>query len=135
MPFTSALLLPVFFASSGLALSLDGLRASDWLWGVVLMVAATLGKGGSTVLAARLSGIAAGDAWRLGALMNTRGLMEIVVLSLGLELGLIDQRLYALMVLVAIATTLATGPLLGAIDRRQRRALERNIEIPASGGR
>jgi len=76
------------------------------------------GKAGGTGLAARWSGIASAEAWRLGALMNTRGLMELIVLGLGFELGIIDQALYAILVVVAIATTVMTGPILDAIDRR-----------------
>ena len=75
-----------------------------------------------TVLAARACGVDRRDALRLGAMMNTRGLMELIVLALGYELGLIDARLYAMLVLVAIATTLMTGPLLAWIDRRDARA-------------
>lgn len=118
-PFAAVILLPVFFASAGLGLHFGALRADDWLWGVVLVLAASVGKGGATVLVARWTGVPAVDSWRLGALMNTRGLMELVVLAVGHELGLIDDRLYALLVLVAIVTTLATGPLLGLIDRVQ----------------
>jgi len=65
----------------------------------------------------QVSGLSKPDAWRLGALMNTRGLMELIVLSIGLQLGLISQSLYAIVVIVAIATTMMKGPLLGMLDR------------------
>ena len=97
-------------------------RGSEWLLCLGLTGVATLGKLGGTVLAARWCGVVPADAWRLGILMNTRGLMELIVLSLGYELGLIDQRLYAILVLVAIVTTVLTGPLLGWLDRRAAKA-------------
>lgn len=118
-PFAVVLLLPLFFASTGLNTRIDLLSPREWLWCVAITGLATLGKLGGTTLAARTSGIAPWDAWRLGALMNTRGLMELILLSLGYELGLIDQRLYAVLVLMAIITTVTTGPLLSWIDRRE----------------
>lgn len=120
-PFAGVLLLPLFFASTGLRTRIDLLDGSEWLLCLGLVVVATIGKLGGTVIAARWSGIARADAWRLGALMNTRGLMELIVLGLGYDLGLIDQRLYAILVVVALATTVMTGPLLGWIDRREFR--------------
>ena len=123
-PFAVALLLPLFFARTGLDTRIDLLTASEWLLCAAITALATLGKLGGTVLAARVSGMERLDAWRLGALMNTRGLMELIVLALGLQLGLIDQRLYAVLVLVAIITTVMTGPLLGFIDRRSSRAAD-----------
>ncbi len=120
-PFATVLLLPVFFASTGLGLRVNSLTGDEWALCAVLIAVATLGKVGATGLAARWSGVAPADCWRLGALMNTRGLMELIVLALGFELGLIDQRLYAVLVLVAIATTLMTTPMLKLIDRLDKR--------------
>jgi Kef-type K+ transport system membrane component KefB len=120
-PFAVVVLLPLFFASTGLATRVDLLSGTEWLLCLGLTGVATLGKLGGTVLAARWCGVVSADAWRLGILMNTRGLMELIVLSLGYELGLIDQRLYAILVLVAIVTTVLTGPLLGWLDRRAAR--------------
>lgn len=120
-PFAAVVLLPLFFASTGLATRVDLLGGGEWLLCLGLTAVATLGKLGGTVLAARWCGVVPADAWRLGILMNTRGLMELIVLSLGYELGLIDQRLYAVLVLVAIITTVLTGPLLGWLDRRAAR--------------
>ena len=121
-PFAATLLVPLFFASTGLGVRVDLLGGTEWAWFAVLLCVATLGKFGGTLLAARACGVAPRDALRLGAMMNTRGLMELIVLSLGHELGLIDARLYAMLVLVAIGTTLMTGPLLSWIDRRDARA-------------
>lgn len=119
-PFAAALLLPLFFAQTGLNTRIDMLSAQDWLLCLLITLLATVGKLGGTTIAARVGGLSNPDAWRLGALMNTRGLMELIVLGIGLQLGLIGQNLYAILVLVAIVTTVMTGPMLGLIDRLSR---------------
>lgn len=116
-PFAAALLLPLFFAQTGLNTRIDMLSGREWLLCLAITCIATIGKLGATAVSARISGLSKPDAWRLGVLMNTRGLMELIVLSIGLQLGLISQSLYAILVIVAIATTMMTGPLLGLIDR------------------
>ena len=68
---------------------------------------------------ARSAGMPTREAWRLGALMNTRGLMELIVLNLGYELGLLGDRLFAVLVIMALVTTAMTGPLLNLIERRR----------------
>jgi Kef-type K+ transport system membrane component KefB len=117
-PFAAVLLVPLFFASTGLRTRIDLLSGNEWLLCLAITLIATIGKLGGTVFAARVAGMRGADTWRLGALMNTRGLMELIVLGLGYDLGLIDRSLYAILVLVAIVTTVMTGPLLGFIDRR-----------------
>lgn len=117
-PFAISLLLPLFFAMTGLRLRVEGWQSSDLLLGAVVIVVATLGKGVGTWLAARSAGMPQTQALRLGALMNTRGLMELIVLSLGYELGLIGDRLFAVLVVMALVTTAMTGPLLDLIERR-----------------
>ena len=119
--FAISLLLPVFFAMTGLRLRIDGWQASDLLLGLVVIAVATLGKGVGTWVAARSAGMPNTDALRLGALMNTRGLMELIVMNLGYEMGLIGDRLFAVLVVMALVTTAMTGPLLDAIERRARR--------------
>jgi len=116
--FAGALLLPLFFAQTGLNTRIDMLNGQEWLLCLIITLLATLGKLGGTTIAARLSQLSRVDSWRLGILMNTRGLMELIVLGIGLQLGLISQNLYAILVLVAIVTTIMTGPLLGLVDRR-----------------
>jgi Kef-type K+ transport system membrane component KefB len=112
----SLFLLPVFFASTGLRTRVDGLSgAGDWGVFALLLALAVAGKLGGVSLAARATGSAWRDAFALGALMNTRGLMELIVLNVGLDLGILSPRLFTLMVLVALATTAMTGPLLGRI--------------------
>ena len=120
--FATVLLLPLYFASTGLRTQLDLLSGEEWLLCLGITLVATAGKLGGTVIAARLGGMRGADVWRLGVLMNTRGLMELIVLGLGYELGLIDRHLYAILVVGAIATTMMTGPLLGLIDWRTARA-------------
>lgn len=110
------ILLPAFFALTGMRTDLGLVHhGGDWLWCLAIIAVATVGKLGGTVLAALAVGQSRRDAWSLGALMNTRGLMELIVLGMGLELGVIDPRLFTLMVIMALATTLATGPLLNLI--------------------
>jgi Kef-type K+ transport system membrane component KefB len=117
----SAALLPLFFALPALrvdvwALGADGLG----LFALVLAVAVAA-KLLSAAAAAGLAGVPRGEALTVGTLMNARGLVELVVLSVGLEAGLIDERLYAVMVLMALVTTLATGPLIDLLARPSRR--------------
>ena len=121
-PFAMALLLPLFFAMTGLRMRPDALRADDLGLCLVVIALAAAGKLLSTFVAARGSGMGRADAWRLGALMNTRGLMELIVLNLGYDLGLIGDRLFAALVIMALVTTAMTGPLLNLVDRLSRRA-------------
>lgn len=115
----TAALLPVFFAQAGLRASLalvDG--ATLWVtWGLVMLVAVA-GKLGGSALAARLGGLPWSEALGLGVLMNTRGLMELVVLGVGLDVGAISPALYSIMVLMALTTTVMTTPLLALLARR-----------------
>jgi Kef-type K+ transport system membrane component KefB len=108
------LLLPAFFAFAGMRTRIDLLSGMEqWLLCGLIILVATVGKFGGTFAAARVTGYAAREAATLGILMNTRGLMELIVLNIGLELGVISPTLFAMMVLMAIVTTVATSPLLG----------------------
>ncbi len=118
-PFAVTLLLPLFFAMTGLRMRADALHAGDIVLCLVVIAVATAGKLLSTFSAARSTGLPAREAWRLGALMNTRGLMELIVLNLGYELGLLGDRLFAVLVIMALVTTAMTGPLLNLIERRR----------------
>ncbi|MCL7714281.1 cation:proton antiporter [Stenotrophomonas mori] len=118
-PLAATLLLPLFFAMTGLRLQADALQAGDLVLCVVVIAVATLGKTVGTAAAARSAGMPRTASWRLGVLMNTRGLMELVVLNLGYELGLIGDRLFAVLVIMALATTAMTGPWLGWLERRR----------------
>jgi Kef-type K+ transport system membrane component KefB len=118
--FVAILLLPAFFAFTGMRTRIDLLTsASDWLLCALITATASVGKFAGAFAAARLSGVGTRDAAMLGALMNTRGLMELIVLNIGLELGLVTPRLFAMMVLMALATTMSTAPLLNTLAPRR----------------
>lgn len=109
----TVLMLPAFFALTGLRTEIGLLDSGrDWLLTAVIIVVATVGKLGGTIAAARACGISWREASALGALMNTRGLMELIVLNIGLDLGILSPKLFAMMVLMALATTLSAAPLL-----------------------
>jgi Kef-type K+ transport system membrane component KefB len=106
------LLLPLFFAYTGLRTRIGLIGGAEmWILCGLVTVVAIAGKLGGTTLAARASGIAWRESAALGALMNTRGLMELVILNVGYDLGVISTPLFAMMVLMAVATTLMTTPL------------------------
>ncbi len=111
------ILLPIFFVTAGLNVNLAHLGNTALTdLGLILLVAVG-GKFIGTLAAARASGMPARDALALATLMNTRGLTELVVLTVGLQLGMIDRGLYSLMVVMALVTTAMAGPLLRVIDR------------------
>lgn len=109
----SVVLLPVFFAFTGLKTRLQLLdNWSAWVLCGVVLAAACIGKVGGSAVAARLTGLGWRDAARIGVLMNTRGLVELVVLTLGLDLGIISPTLFAMLVIMALVTTVGTTPAL-----------------------
>ena len=111
--FVTIVLLPLFFAYSGLRTQV-GLLSSldDWLLTAGLLAVATIGKFGGSAVAARWTGLGLRESAAVGVLMNTRGLMEIVVLNVGLDIGVISERMFAMMVIVAVVTTWITTPIL-----------------------
>lgn len=111
------LLLPLFFVSSGLRTEL-GLVNTPQLWGLFLIctLVAVVGKMGGTYLAARSCGIQRRESLYLGAYMNTRGLMELVVLRIGLDLGVLSPVLFTILVMMTLVTTVMTAPTLQLID-------------------
>ena len=111
--------LPVFFAFSGLRTRIGVQGApGQWLDLVLIVAAASVGKVGGSFVAAWWLGVRRLEAWGLGVLMNTRGLMELIVLNVGLDLGVLSPDLFALLVLMAVITTVATTPLLRPLARR-----------------
>jgi Kef-type K+ transport system membrane component KefB len=106
------LLLPLYFVASGLSVNIGALRGRDFELLGVLTLIAIAGKGGAGFMAARLSGMGRRDAAATGVLLNTRGLTELIALNVGLQAGIIHQRLYTILVLMALVTTAATGPAL-----------------------
>jgi Kef-type K+ transport system membrane component KefB len=110
------LLLPAYFAYTGLRTQIGLLAGpTEWALAAAIIAAASLGKFGGSYAAARLAGVAPRPAASLGVLLNTRGLMELVVLNIGLDLGLIGPTLFAIMVVMALVTTLATTPLVSRL--------------------
>jgi Kef-type K+ transport system membrane component KefB len=119
------LLLPVFFVIAGLKVNLSGIGVSGLLDLLLIMIVAVVGKFGGAYFGARLTGVRARQAGALAALMNTRGLTELVILTVGLNLGILNAQLYTLMVVMAIVTTGMAGPLLRYIY--PNRIIERDI--------
>ena len=109
-------LLPLFFAFTGLRMQITLLN--DWnswfLCGLIILVAIT-GKLGGSMFMARWTGMGWRDSFSLGVLLNTRGLVELIVLSIGYDLGILSARTFAMLVLMALVTTFMTGPLLSLV--------------------
>jgi Kef-type K+ transport system membrane component KefB len=111
-PVASHVLVPLFFAYSGLSTQLTLLWSPDLIWlSVVVVMVASLGKAVGCWGAARLAGQSNSEALAIGALMNARGLMELIMLNIGLERGLITPTLFTVMVMMTLVTTMAAGPL------------------------
>lgn len=110
--YTTGLLLPVYFIVAGLKVDLSEIGSSELFQLGVIMLVAVVGKFAGTWVAARSQGLSSRGAAVLASLMNTRGLTELIALSIGLEAGLINERLYSLFVVMAVVTTAMTGPLL-----------------------
>lgn len=119
--FAVAFLLPVYFAYTGLRTQIGLLDSFD-LWGFCLLIilVATVGKFGGSAVAGVVTGLSWRESCALGVLMNTRGLMELIILNIGLDLGVISPALFAMMVLMAIVTTVMTTPALAAIYPMER---------------
>lgn len=110
---SSVFLLPLFFAYTGLRTQIGLLDdVASWAICLAIIAVATIGKLGGTAIAARWTGMSWRDAVALGALMNTRGLMELIALNVGYDLGILTPEIFAMMVLMALVTTAMTGPLL-----------------------
>ena len=123
--FSSVFLLPLFFAFTGLRTQIGLLQEpAGWLICLALIAVATVGKLGGSMFAARMTGIGWVDSFALGALMNTRGLVELIALNIGYDLGILSPPIFTMLVLMALVTTGMTGPLLGLSDHlRARQAL------------
>ena len=115
----------VFFVVSGLSVNLSEVGLPGLAELCLIMAVAIIGKFGGAFLGGRIAGIRSRQASALAVLMNTRGLTEIVILSVGLQLGILGRPLYSLMIVMAIATTAMAGPLLKLIypDRLMRAGL------------
>lgn len=114
------LLLPIYFALTGLRSSvflIAGVRM--WIYCVVIILLAMVGKLGGSMLSARMNGMSWRESAAVGVLMNTRGLVELVILNIGLDLGILSPALFSIMVVMALVTTLMTTPLLMLIHPEQ----------------
>jgi K+:H+ antiporter len=114
---TVILLLPLFFAFTGLRTTIGLLKGHDmWMYCGLIVLVATVGKLGGSMLASRVAGMSLRDAAKLGALMNTRGLMELVILNIGLDIKVLSPTLFCMMVIMALFTTFITTPILDMLD-------------------
>jgi Kef-type K+ transport system membrane component KefB len=110
---TTVILLPLFFAFTGLRTQVGLLDdAQSWLICALVLLVAVLGKFGGAALAARFTGLNWRTSCTLGALMNTRGLMELIVLNIGYDLGILGPKIFTMMVIMAVTTTMMAGPIL-----------------------
>ena len=122
-PLTVVLLLPMFFTYSGLNTRMDMVNSLELLAVAIgILVVSIAAKGGACYLAARIAGEDNRTALGIGALMNSRGLMELIIINIGLQKGIIGPTLFAMMVLMAIVTTMMAGPLFERFYGRSARA-------------
>jgi Kef-type K+ transport system membrane component KefB len=127
--FVLVFFLPVFFTFTGLRTNVLGLTtAQDWTWLAVVLAAAIGGKIVPVFLAARLAGFSTHESALFGSLMNTRALMELIVLNIGYDLGFIPQKVFTMLVVMAVVTTVMTGPLLKALMPRAGYAVPQGVE-------
>ncbi|WP_413560391.1 cation:proton antiporter [Bdellovibrio sp. HCB209] len=117
--FVAILFLPAFFALTGVKTQLGLISGAEhWMLCGVIILLAILGKFGGAFAAAKLSGNSTKDSTILGLLMNTRGLVELIVLNIGLSVGVLTPTLFTMLVIMALVTTFMTGPLLKLVDRK-----------------
>jgi Kef-type K+ transport system membrane component KefB len=121
--FVALILMPVFFALAGIQATLGSISLPNfWLWFALFLVGGIAGKFGGSYLGARLSGVGPRDAGVIGALMNTRGLMELIVLTIGLKLNILPPAVYTMLFIMALVTTAMTVPILRFIGRATGKA-------------
>lgn len=111
------LLLPSFFAFTGMRTEIGAIGGAQRIACGAIIGVASLGKFGGSALAGSVTGLDRRSAMTLGILMNTRGLMELIVLNVGLELGVVSPMLFTLLVIMAVVTTMATTPVLDRLRR------------------
>jgi Kef-type K+ transport system membrane component KefB/nucleotide-binding universal stress UspA family protein len=136
--FALIFLLPLFFAFSGLRTEIGqlGTDGTLWLYCAAIIGVAIIGKWGGSAIAARMVGLSWRESLGLGILMNCRGLTELVILNIGLDLGVIPPALFAMLVIMALVTTFMTTPILGAIyprEEQERMIAEETGEADGDG--
>ncbi|MDR1368723.1 MAG: cation:proton antiporter [Dysgonamonadaceae bacterium] len=131
-----SIFLPLFFVSTGLKTQIGLIGTTEeWITCLVFILFAVIGKVLGTAFAARITGEPWKDSWSLGALMNTRGLMELIVLTIGYEMGILPQAIFVMLVLMTLATTVMTGPLMNLIDFSYRRKDEKTGVVRKTTGK
>jgi Kef-type K+ transport system membrane component KefB len=124
--FVTIFFLPIFFTATGLKTNVNGLNSIElWGWCILLIAGATFGKYTGAYFAARLAGLSHAESKCAGILMNTRALMELIILNVGYDLGVIPPNVFTMLVLMAIFSTIITAPFL------RRWLPEMGHEIPA----
>lgn len=108
----TAFFLPIFFVNTGLRTDISSISGDLWMVAIAVTAAAIVGKFGGCSLAARLSGFSARESTLIGVMMNTRALMELIVINVGYELGVIPKSMFAMLVIMALVTTIMTTPIL-----------------------
>jgi Kef-type K+ transport system membrane component KefB len=132
--FSSVFLLPLFFAFTGLRTQVSSIGdAEGWLLCFLIILVATFGKVAGSAVPARITGMGWADSFRLGALMNSRGLMELIAINIGYDLGILSPRIFAMLVIMALVTTFMTGPFLSVIGALRARALNRRASVCVDG--
>jgi Kef-type K+ transport system membrane component KefB len=117
--FSAAALLPLFFAFTGLRTQIGLLNDwESWMWCGLIVLVAIVGKLVGSMLMSRWIGMSWPHSFSIGVLMNTRGLVELVVLNIGYDLGILSGRIFAMMVIMALITTFMTGPLLSLVKNQ-----------------
>jgi Kef-type K+ transport system membrane component KefB len=110
--FVLVFFLPIFFTYTGLRTSISGIDTpAAWGWCAIIIVVATLAKLGAGYLAARSTGLNHGESTILGFMMNTRGLMELIVINVGLDLGVISQQMFTILVIMSVVSNVITTPI------------------------
>jgi Kef-type K+ transport system membrane component KefB len=127
--FVLVFFLPVFFTFTGLRTNVLGLSSVfDWMWLAVVLVASIGGKIIPVYIAGRITGFDHRESTILGSLMNTRALMELIVLNIGYDMGFIPQKVFTMLVIMAVTTTVMTGPLLRVLLPRAGYVIPAGVE-------
>ncbi len=134
-PLVMTVLLPLFFSYTGIRTNIGLLSPALWLWTLIIVAVAVAGKMAGGFTGAALMGLSLRESVALGALMNTRGLVELVVLNVGLDLGVLTPSLFTMLVLMALTTTLMTSPILNWVLGGSAVARAASSAVDANGAR
>jgi Kef-type K+ transport system membrane component KefB len=127
--FVMVFFLPIFFTFTGLRTNVLGLTSmEDMQWLGIVLVAAVAGKIVPVYIAGRMTGFSHDESFVLGSLMNTRALMELIVLNIGYDLGFVPQSMFTMLVVMAVVTTIMTGPLLRVLLPRLNHFIPAGVE-------